>query len=225
MTAEYLDQTFEHKRIEHGTDAYDGSTFRRCTFFGCTIRPRGGDGFISVGAGLTFDRCAFGKNVVNQIVLRDWMLSSYRASSQPLFLTSCLFDRVRFSGKCGATSILGPQPSVPPVQKSAILQAAAEFYGDIEWAVDIRDASFTDIKLLFVPGELVLRDPQRHFLVYRDRLESVAVELLPSAIQSRLELVGLSPFSSVVMVAPDKGRNAAEVLAGYRALVEMGVAE
>jgi hypothetical protein len=224
MTNEYSGRTFEHERIERDIDTCQGATFRRCTFFGCVVRPSGGDGFLSVGADLTFDRCSFVNNAVQRLVLRDWTLSSYRTPADPFFLISCLFARVRFTGTCGSTLILGPQPSATSPARNVIEQGAIAFYKDVDWALDIRDAKFTDLKVLFVPGELVLRNPERHFLVYRERLKSVDRDTLPDAVRERLDVVRTSPFSSTVMIAPDKGRKATEILMGYRTLVDMGIA-
>jgi hypothetical protein len=47
---------------------------------------------------------------------------------------------------------------------------AATFYDDVEWALDIRGARFKELELRGIPGNKVLRDPERHVLLRKDRI-------------------------------------------------------
>jgi hypothetical protein len=40
-------------------------------------------------------------------------------------------------------------------------------YADIEWALDISEAVFSDVDLSYVPGDLVRRGPETQFLIRR----------------------------------------------------------
>jgi hypothetical protein len=146
------------------------------------------------------------------------------------------FRHVTLRGAIGSVLIatLPDAGLATPDERRAIEDANENFYADVDWALDIREAAFADVDLRGVPGRLVRRDPETQVLVTRGRaLEGrwraldLAGTYWPTALQFYLDE---SRWDSTVLALP-KGLPAsspwdlAVLLDGLHRLQDGGIAE
>jgi len=149
----------------------------------------------------------------------------------PLFLAGVAFDRCRLEGKLSAFKLAAAPSSLSHSKEVAIWnEANRSFYSNVEWAVDIRDAEFSSgPDLHFIPGSLVLRDPESQALVRRDRLNGVRISELnwgKSALGVAISwFLEDGPYEDTVLVAAKRSRNFSEDVAAIQMLRSEGLAE
>jgi hypothetical protein len=142
-----------------------------------------------------------------------------------LQLRSCLFDRVTLRGKIGRIMTMEAHSAIPAEMRAAFREQAVKLYADIEWALDISQAEFSDVDFSYVPGQLVRRDPETQFLVHREAALSVALDSLPSYASVIAERAGLSPYDTTVAPVPTRSKNADRYRAELQVLRDRGIAE
>jgi len=128
-----------------------------------------------------------------------------RAGPMPLYLFSCVFDRVRVQGKVHSIKI-NPEYSMTGDDATLQIQwddAIRNFYRDVEWALDISEAEFTSAPTFeAIPGHLIRRDPSRQVLVRRESLEGANFDstALSGASIALDWFLKRSQFDSIVLV-------------------------
>ncbi len=95
----------------------------------------------------------------------------------------------------------------------------------MDWALDISQAEFSDADFYFVPGHLVRRDPETQFLLRRDVVEKTQGIELPVYAGIAVSRFEMTPFDSLVAVAPRRSKNFAQYLADLEYLRSAGLAE
>ena len=107
------------------------------------------------------------KTVVRDVVVEGATIRVKTGARNVASLVNCLFDRVVVRGDVRGGVFVRTDPfGLSP----ADVRALATFYDGVEWALDLREARFSNLTLRGVPGHLVRRDPERLVLLRSDRL-------------------------------------------------------
>ncbi|GAA2517269.1 hypothetical protein Ahu01nite_084340 [Winogradskya humida] len=129
-------------------------------------------------------------------------------------------------GRIGQLILGGPARSLPSEMFEAFSQALLEFYRDVDWALDISDATFADATIRAVPGELIRRDVGRHFLIRRENRDAVlSMPDAPGLAKAYFRDFDLTPFDTMIAVAAQGSKNFEKQLADLQWLRERDLAE
>lgn len=138
----------------------------------------------------------------------------------PIRLVNCFFDCVVMRGDVGSWHV-----SLDLFMPS-LRTYSSEFYEDVEWALDIREARFLDAIFRGIPVDKVRRDPERHFIVRKDKLRrDDSWRRLPKPLVNRLAFWLRLDGDAELLIANDRAPSFEAELERYRALREAGFAE
>ena len=115
--------------------------------------------------------------------------------------------------------------ALPEETRAAFDSAIVAYYQDVDWALDISAAEFSDADFYMVPGELVRRDPETQFLIHRDVVDETKDVELPAYAQISISRFEVTPFDSLVAIAPKRSKNFRRYLEDFRYLRQAGLAE
>ncbi|RJQ82057.1 hypothetical protein D5S17_03815 [Pseudonocardiaceae bacterium YIM PH 21723] len=200
-------------------------------------------------ADLDFDRCTFEGGVIMQaepspdygVVVRNVSLTKCKGNSIQLFgvrfedvtvdtfrhprmidLQSCVLKHVVLRGNVGSVRI--SQMSDEDA-RAVLAPAAAKLYEDVDWALDITEAEFSDAEFWDLPGHLVKRNPETQFLLSRAAAASADTGDLSSYGQIVVERAADSVYETSVAAAPVRSKYFEDYLGDLRKLRELGIAE
>ncbi|MEU8591944.1 hypothetical protein AB0C59_33970 [Streptomyces sp. NPDC048664] len=105
----------------------------------------------------------------------------------------CVFSRVVLKGKIGSVMVMPPHTSL--AHRDLHIAGMVQKYREVEWALDISEASFMDADFYGVPGDLVKYDPETQVLLRREKLEDVPLEELPTYAEAAHDDRGIAPGS------------------------------
>ena len=138
---------------------------------------------------------------------------------------SCIFDRVKLRGRIGPIMTMQALSSLSAETRAAFQDQAVKSYADIEWALDISEAEFSDVDFTYVPGKLVRRNPETQFLVRREAAQAAALDSLPVYVSVLVERAAMSPYETTVAPVPTRSKNADRYRAQLQELRDRGIAE
>ncbi|MCM2316160.1 MAG: hypothetical protein NDJ92_13520 [Thermoanaerobaculia bacterium] len=205
--------------------------FESCHFDNCTLRASPGQ-TISI-RDLELVDCSQRSSALAGAVLDEVVVDGLRnLSDMPLFLEGVVFRHVTLRGRIAQFKINPAEALVSwdsPEAKQA-LAGQRRFYAGIDWALDIREASFTfGPDLQFVPGRLVRFDPSTQALVHRAAFAGVDPSSLPwekSALEIGIQwFLEDGPYEECVIVAPKKSKAFKRDLAAIEMLRARGLAD
>lgn len=158
----HLRQTFRDVRVDKEALTLSAVDLRGCTLDGLFIDGRQKPVVIR---GATAEKCVLRRVWLLGAVLDECVLSSPKCSNQPK-LTGCLFRHVTLRGPVGWMRIDAWNGDLLDAKARAKAKAAAaEFYRDVDWALDIREARTGELTIEDVPLALIRRDPERQLLL------------------------------------------------------------
>ncbi|MFB7339176.1 hypothetical protein ACFCZ6_03870 [Streptomyces hydrogenans] len=128
------------------------------------------------------------------------------ASGGRITPAACVFRHVTLSGRIPRLMTLPAHHSLPPEVREAFQKGAERFYDEVDWALDITAATFSEAEFSGIPGHLVRRDPETQFLLHRDRAEAADPEGFSRGARSYLTSARRSPYPTMVIVAPRRSR-------------------
>jgi hypothetical protein len=230
MRSIHSGQTFFMER-RVGAAEISRRRFESCYFDNCSLRPSAGEQLTI--REVEFVGCSQRASSVAGAVLDEVVVDGLRnAGDMPLFLQGVRFRHVTLRGrisqfKINPTEVLVDWSS--PEAKQAFLEQQ-KFYAAVDWALDIREASFTfGPDLHFVPGGLVRFDPSTQALIRRSSFLGVDLASLPwekSALEIGVQwFLEDSPYEEAVIVAPKKAKSSKPDLAAIQMLRDLGLAE
>src|SRR5262249_41627715 len=152
----------------------------------------------------TFERTVLKTRHISALMFREVAIDTCRRNPT-IMITNCLYDRVTMKGDFGSWFFAW----LPEYLSQKQLEIASRFYDQVAWALDIRQARFSDLTLRGVPGDKVLRDPKRHGLIRKDRLiadhswETCEDKGLVAVLRAGLD----RPDESEILAAPDLSQN------------------
>lgn len=210
---------------EDGNKAIRGLHLRGCTFERCRLRAA----FFSKGARRVSDvtiEAARAKQVSAQrLDLRNVVVDGCDCD-QAVRLENVRFDRVVMRGNVGRWHV-SSELSTPE-----LVAETRAFYDKVDWALDIREARFTDAIFRGIPVEKIRRDPTRHFVLRKDKLRADdGWRKLSKSIQNRVPFwLGLRSSTSErtdteLLVANDHAPTFELELERYRALRDAGYSD
>ncbi|MYZ09095.1 hypothetical protein GT028_17215 [Streptomyces sp. SID2999] len=196
-----------------------------CEFNGCVLAqfddPRMG---LAV-RDLTAKRTAVKRCTVHGVRFDSVLIDGLTTSSL-LHLSGCVFKNVTLRGRIGPLMTAPPSATLPEGAQSAFVQGIVDFYADVDWALDISGVELSDADFYYVPGDLVRRDPETQFLLRRDVVgDGVDIGDVSPCVEIAVSRFEVSPFDSMVAVAPRRAKYFKEALAGFQELRERGLAE
>ncbi len=141
------------------------------------------------------------------------------------------FKHLTLKGKIGRVMF---SPAVAPAtatreQQQAFDDANAEFYKNVDWAMDISEGEFEECDIRNVPANLVRRDPETQVIVTRAKAargEWRRLDLSKTYWAASLDLLLNRGDQDVVLVAPKRNKTKfSALLDGLKMLRDAGVAE
>ena len=134
----------------------------------------------------------------------------------------CVFDRVVLKGKIGPVMVMPPHVGL--VDRERHVAGMMEKYREVEWALDISEASFVDADFYCVPGDLIKYDPETQVLLRREKFEGVATGDLPTYAGIWVSRFSGTPFDSLVAVAPKRSKSFSKYMLDIEWLHAQGLA-
>jgi hypothetical protein len=169
------------------------------------------------------ERCRVSQPSLWFVQIEDCVIDGLRGSMQYLTIGP-LLKHVVVKGSVDTFFIRPPGQIKPdPVASTRHM----DFYADVDWALDISQASFKRCDIDGVPGRLVRRDPATQVLITRERVLATAWQQVTTG---TVELYGIDRFvksgrDSVVLVACTRGDRFEAALASFARMREAGIAE
>lgn len=217
-------QTFVNEKSVGSHRTFAGLELMRCEFNGSTLSQFDDPGFNLVVRDTTATRCVVKRSDLSGVRLENVLVDGLTTSST-VQLDTCVFRHVTLRGRVGSIMVVPPTPSIPRETQRAFEEASVQFYADVDWALDISEAEFEAASIYYVPGELVRRDPETQYLLRRQAFAGVDVGEFPVRAQVEVERFELTPFDSIVAVAPTRSKNFAKTKAALDELRAHGLAE
>lgn len=224
-------ETLHVKTYKEGPRTLGGYDFRDCYFDGCVIGPPKSPEQRWTLRDVSLTDCKqFGCFLFGPILEEITVQSLGKRGTFPLFLWGVVMRHVTLSGKITAYKLNAAPDYKPSSHVQIWLEANADFYQSVDWALDISKAQFTSgPEFHFIPGSLVRRDPATQVLVRRDNVETVDIDSLPwngSCMNIGLRwFLDNSPYDDVVLAAPTKAKYFASDMAALDMLRARGIAE
>jgi hypothetical protein len=149
--------------------------FEECKFVGLTISSTLNVKHRSTIRDVKITNCWESGCDVGCAIIEDTLIDGL-ITSTPLQVWGAVFKHVTLKGKIGR--IMARSTFFPAYgnakQLKGLNEANSEYYANIDWALDIREAKFVDADLRGVPAQLVRRDPETQFILTREKALSMA---------------------------------------------------
>jgi len=214
-------ETFEFLRGFGGKRTYEGIDLERVTFISCVLGQHDDPEYGFVVRDVTATRCRASACRVHGVRFEDVTVNGL--TGDHLSLDGCLFKHVTLKGKIGPI-LTTPVKSLSQETTAAMNAAMIDYYRDVDWALDISEAEFSDASLYMVPGDLVRRDPETQFLVRREVVVPIK-DSLSGILRIEASRFEDTPFDSIVAVAPRRSKHFARYLAEFERARKDGLVE
>jgi hypothetical protein len=215
-------QTFTQARHVGGDRTFAGFDLERVKFTGCVLAQHDGPDYGLVVRDVTLTRVSATNCMVNAVRFEDVTVDGLSLTKLHQ-LAGCVFRHVTLKGRIGPLMTIPLPSGLPEETKAALNAAMVAYYKDVDWALDISEAEFSDADFYMVPGDLVRRDPETQFLLRRDVVAQTGdLPTYAGIAASRFEM---TPFDSLVAIAPRRNKNFARYLEDFTFLREKGLAE
>lgn len=139
-------------------------------------------------------------------------------------LAGCVFRHVTLKGRIGPVMTTPVHYALAADVQAAFNAAIVDYYRNVDWALDITEAQFSDADFYLVPGDLVRRDPHTQFLLRRATVENTSIEL-PHYAQICVSRFETTPFDSLVAIAPRRSKNFSRYIEDLEYLRQAGLAD
>ncbi len=142
-----------------------------------------------------------------------------------------VFKHVTLRGRMGRimTSDRIATGTATAAEQSAFDEANAAYYAAVDWALDLREAEFTDEPdFRGIPARLVIRDPDSQVVVTRERAMQGTwrqVDLSGTSWEAYIQGMLRDGYPDVILVAPKRSRKFRDLLNGLMRLKDAGVTE
>ena len=230
----FENQTFEDFDDRDSTAVFSDIEFRRCCFDGCAISITHDPKRRSTVRNVQLLNCISSGGVIDRAIIEDVLVENLKTPG--LFQTfGTLFKHVVLRGKFDRLMISNnvlPRGDVNlPYQYEnvkAFHAANAEYYANVDWALDISQGEFKDLDIRGIPGRLIRRDAETQVLVTRQRVLEAEWRDLPfkdSLTAFSLDFMLKQEMADLVLIAPKRHRKFPLYLADLQLLREVGVAE
>jgi len=228
---------FENQRITGWRDfdsghVYENAEFVSCRFDNCSVSAASRPELRSTFRNMRFFQCTVSAMPLGPAIVEEVLVDGLQTGGNERFLLQvfgAVFKHVTLRGNIGdlmLTPFLGIART--SAEQRAFDAANAEYYRHVDWALDIRDAAFTECDIRNVPARLIRRDPKSQVVVTRKRaLEGRWRELDLSRTYwpVTLDLFLQREDEDVVLVAAKQDPSFQNQVVGLECLRRAGVAE
>ncbi len=222
--AKFVKETIGYRKVIGAPQVLQDAEFEQCQFEGGSVAQFDDPSCGLVVKNVLLRKCRGGAVQLHGVRFENVTVDGITNRSG-LQLRSCIFDQVTLRGKIGPIMTMEAHTSIPAELRAAFREQAVKLYADIEWALDISEAEFSDVDLSFVPGDLVRRDPETQFLIHREAARSATLDSLPAYASVLTERAALSPYDATVAPVPTRSKNADKYRAELQILRDRGIAE
>ena len=232
MAIDYRDREFRSFRDRDSGAVFSDIEFQRCRFVSCALSITFDPALRTTIRNIRLLDCSQVGCSLYPAIVEDVLIDGFDTDGQTVHTWGAVFNRVVLRGKIGRvmiSSVVDVFGKSPEVQK-AFDEANAKYYGGVELALDISQASFKELDLerSGVPARLIRRDPETQVVVTREKALGGEWRDLP--LNERLWNVTLDLFlqrnsPDVVLVAPKLHPKFRRYLADLKLLQAAGVAE
>ncbi|OIJ84935.1 hypothetical protein BIV25_45470 [Streptomyces sp. MUSC 14] len=219
----FTDKVFPHTKLIGSPRSLGSADLVRCTVQGGTLAQYEDPEFGLRVHDLSLRDCRAG-GVLHGVQFSDVSVHNL-ASGGRILPSACVFRHVTLSGRIPQLMVRPAHYSLPEAVQEAFRDGAERFYAEVDWALDIAAAKFSDAEFSGIPGHLVRRDPETQFLLHRDRAETADSQAFSPRARSYLAKARTSSYPTVVVVAPTRSKYFKDVLKDLASLRAVGIAE
>jgi hypothetical protein len=154
----------------HG-QLFEDLEFRRCTFVGSALSVTKKPKLRSTVRNVRLLDCREMGCSLHAAIVEEVFVDGLETSN-PFHAWGAVFRHVTLRGRIGGIMLShAVTPGRPESAEQRAFDAAnAAFYASVDWALDLREAEFTDdADLRGVPGRLVRRNPETQVLITREK--------------------------------------------------------
>ena len=203
--------------------------FKHCSFVGCSISATTNVRKRSIVRNIELINCSSRGNTIYTAIIEDVLVSSLKTYTL-LQTWAAVFKHVKLEGNIGRIMI---SPLVDAARPNSRVQAAfekanADYYQDVDWALDISEGRFVDCDIRRVPAKLVRRDPETQVVITREKAlmgEWKKLDLSKTYWATAIEFLLESGDQDMILVAPKRYSKYPDLLDGLKMLRDAGVAE
>ncbi len=228
-------QIYRDQQFEDFTDRDSGAVlgdveFHNCYFEGCALSITDDPKKRCIIRNVKLVNCSQRGCSIDPAIIEDVLVDGFDTHGQGVQIWGAVFNRVVLRGKIdllmisSVVDVMGDKPQV----QQAFDEANAEYYRNVEWALDISQGEFKELDIRGLPARLIRRDPETQVVVTREKALEGKWKDLP--FRERLWKSWLTSFlradePDVVLAAPKRHRKFRDYLADLKLLQEAGVAE
>jgi hypothetical protein len=201
----------------------------RCTFRGCNVWTLEDPSRRAVIRNIRVENCRIvgESSKVRGAVVEDCVIDGLNAGGL-MHMDGCAFRHVAVRGRIGVLMLTNAPLVVAPETKRKFVEANAEYYEGVDWALDIREAECDEqMGLRGIPSALIRRDPRTQVVVTRKRIEEHpwVNSDLDSRVRSWMSMMVRFGWEDEVFVVPAKHPRRQSMLDSLAKLRELGIAE
>ncbi len=222
MAVELTGQTIAYATLIGAPREYGGIRLVGCTLKGCRLVQADDPEFGLVVRDVVVERCRMEGCQASGVYFEDVTVDTLRLP-RPHLLSGCVFKHVTLRGEIGPMMAIPPNPMLP--NEPELTAGMVEKYQEIDWALDIREAIFSDADFFSVPGDLIRRDENTQVLLRREAFPERDWRGLPGYAGIMASRFRSTPFDSIVGIAPKGSEEFAKVMADIEWLYSHGFAE
>jgi hypothetical protein len=228
-------RVFQHETFRGFTDFDSGATFSDlefydCEFHGSTISVAHSPRLRSTVRNVRLIGCSQLGCSIESAICEDVLVDGLKTNGQLVMTFGAAFKHVVLRGRIESLLItnrlFGGFGTTE--ERQAFFDANAQYYRNVDWALDISQAEFKDFEIRGVPARLVRRDPETEGIVTREkalggswRTLSFKSKVTPTCLDLFLE----RQDPDYVFVAPKRDACFRDYLADLRLLRKAGIVE
>lgn len=221
MRKQISNQSFEYLRSYGTGRTYSELDLEGVKFVGCVLGQQNDSDFGLVVRDVTITKCRTDNCEVEGVRFESVFVDGLATKHQAL--GGCLFRNVTLKGNIGPIMTTPFNIGMSDMDREVMNTALVSYYKDVDWALDISRAEFSDADFCMVPGDLVRRDSETQFILRRDILGQY--DRLPIRARIAASRFDVTPFDSIVAVVPRRSKNFAKLLEEFEKLRKAGLVE
>lgn len=234
-TKRFVDQSFSSFLDQDSSALFSNLEFLRCSFISSTISHTSDPSLRSTVRNVRLIDCNVGGCGVESAIVEDTVIDGLTVNG--LFQTfGAAFKHVVLKGKIDRVMITNdvlPDVTWPEKYRQEEIElfraANAEYYKNVEWALDISQGEFKELDIRGVPGKLIRRDPTSQALVLRENALAAdwrKLEFHDGSVRVGFGLLESGHnLSDYVIAAEKRSRRYRKTLADIEMLRSLGIAE
>ncbi len=229
MIRVYSYQDFNNLYDRNSGRIFQDLELRKCRFISCALSITRNPRRRSLVRNVRLIQCEEIGCAIDTAIIEDTVIDGLKTSDL-LQTWGAVYKHVVLKGNIGRIMI---SPVIAtgwakPHQQAAFDKANAEYYQQVDWALDISEARFYECDIRGIPARLIRRDPQTQVVVTREKAllgEWRKLDLTRTFWGGWIELFLQEDALDVVLVAPKRHPKFNDLLDGLKMLRDAGVAE